>query len=223
MKKIIWITMVALLFMGVPAVAYAQDAPDKKAVPAKEEVKKAEPVVAPAPVEPAKKDEAKKDEAKKDEAKADIAKEPAKEPVKKDEAKEAAKPEEKKAKTGELTDEEAAKAPGLIVEAIKTGQWTLLSGLVICFLLWVVRKFGMLDWVKTKETIPSLAIIVASLGYVGAALSANLPVTEALLQGGTAGLAAIGGWEIVFKRLLKRFLPTPEPTPEPAEEEAKEE
>jgi hypothetical protein len=51
------------------------------------------------------------------------------------------------------------------------------------------------------------------VGSIAAQLTTGLPWGQALLQGFTAGVVAVGLWELIFKAVLNKKA-APEPAPE---------
>lgn len=184
MKRNLLVALVALLMLGVPAVTYAQDAPPAKVAPVTEEAKPA-PATEEAKPAPAKVAAPAKDEKK------------------------VAAP----AKAEPVTDENIGKQVGLLVEAVQAGKWSVAAGLLLSLLIWVVRKFGILDKLN-KQVIPWAVAGVGILGYIAMALVSGLDWVTALQQGFAVGLQAVGLWEMLLKRFLKPQDPvTPEPAP----------
>lgn len=91
----------------------------------------------------------------------------------------------------------------LLVDAIQSKNWALVLGILLSLLVAVANRFGLKDKVGGKA-IPWVTSGVAVAGAIGAALMAGIPVLEALSQGLVAGVAAIGGWEMVLKHILAR-------------------
>jgi len=180
MRRIAFI-LCCSVFLAAPALA----APD--AGPTAKDVKEM-PAASPAP--------------------ADAGPTPAKaEPAKKATAEEA-KPVPPRAQPETMT--EAIKEVGALVEAARNGNWVLFTGILIMLLIYILDKL-----VKLKERIPAKAVpwVSAALGIVGsiaAQLTTGIPWGQALLQGFTAGLAAVGLWELIFKHLVKK---KPDPAP----------
>lgn len=173
----------------------------------------ASPVLA-GPAEEAKV-EAKAEEGKAEEAPKPEAKEEAKEA--KEEAKEAAETKEGTDTPKAIeTEEEAVEAAKDLYTAIRSGHWPLAVGLGIMLILFVVRKTGVLNKVP-KNAMPWVAAVIGIASYIALALTTDgANVWEALSSGFMSGAAAVGFWELVFKKFLggKR---------EEAKEEAKEE
>ena len=90
----------------------------------------------------------------------------------------------------------------LLVEAYKSGQWPLFSGLIIMLLIFVSNKAG-LESRLDKKIIPWISVTIGVLTSIGTSLVAGIPVGIAIAQGLTAGTAAIGLWELIFKHVLK--------------------
>jgi hypothetical protein len=91
----------------------------------------------------------------------------------------------------------------LLVDAIQSKNWALVFGLLLSLLVAVANKFGLKDKVGGKA-VPWVTSGVAVLGAVGAALLGGIPLMDAVSQGLVAGVAAIGGWEMVLKHVFAR-------------------
>lgn len=165
------------LFLVAPATSFAQEPPPKPTADAVEAPKDA-PAAVPAPdgdAEAALKEAAEKP--------AEAVEKPAAE------AKVPESPEE----VGEVTT--------ALVEAVKTGQWSIVAGLLILLLIWLGRKFKMLTRVPSKA-VPWVSAGLGVAAYVGIALANGLELMPALTQGFAAGSQAVGLWEMVFKHFL---------------------
>lgn len=90
----------------------------------------------------------------------------------------------------------------LLVEAYKSGQWPMFSGLAIMLLIFVSNKAGLENRVD-KKIVPWISVTLGVLTSIGSSLVAGIPVGIAIAQGLTAGTAAIGLWELIFKHVLK--------------------
>lgn len=104
---------------------------------------------------------------------------------------------------------EAVDDASLLIEAAKSGDWVLFTGLLIMLLIFLLDKV-----IKLKEMLPDAAVPwVASgfgiLGSVAVQLTTGIPWGQALLQGFTAGVTAVGLWELLFKALLKKKVEEP--------------
>ena len=165
----------ALLCVGYPSVSFAEEkAPE---APAAE---------APAAEKP--EAEAEKPEPAAAEPEAPAAEEKAAEP-----AADAEKVEEKA--------EATAESVHMLVEALQSRNWALAVGMLLSILVAFANRFGLKDAVGPKA-IPWVTSGVAVVGSIGAALVSGVPVLEAASQGLMAGVAAIGGWEMVLKHVL---------------------
>jgi hypothetical protein len=67
----------------------------------------------------------------------------------------------------------------------------------------LANKFGLKNKVGGKA-IPWVTSGLAVVGSLSAALVGGLPLMDALSQGLVAGMAAIGGWEMILKHLLAK-------------------
>ena len=116
------------------------------------------------------------------------------------EAKEEPKAEEKKAEVPEDYNE-AVETVSALVKAIQSKNWPVVAGLILMILVFVANKFGLKDKVGAKA-IPWVSLIIGVFATSGMALASGVAVTEALIQGLSAGLAAVGSWETLFKHIL---------------------
>ena len=112
-------------------------------------------------------------------------------------ADEAEKPEAPSADQIEATTESVS----LLVDALQSKNWALAIGILLSLLVSFANRFGLKDKVGGKA-LPWVTSAVAVLGAIGAALMAGVSIMEAASQGLVAGVAAIGGWEMVLKHLL---------------------
>jgi hypothetical protein len=99
---------------------------------------------------------------------------------------------------------EAMEDLGILIDAAKNGNWVLFSGLLILLLIFVLDKL-----VNLKERIPAKAVpwVAAGLGIlssIGVQLTAPIPWGQAVLQGLTSGIVAVGLWELIFQHVLKK-------------------
>ena len=120
------------------------------------------------------------------------------------EAPEAAPAEETAEETAEEipTDfNEAAEDAEELVHAIEGKQWPLAVGFILMLVVFTLNKVGLKDKVGAKA-VPWVALGLAVASTVGVALSSGVAVSTAVIQGVTAGLAAIGSWEGLFKHIL---------------------
>ena len=139
-------------------------------------------------------DEAISDEAISDEAPVeDAAPAPAEEPAEDD-------AEEPKAPSADQI-EATTESVSLLVDALQSKNWALAIGILLSLLVSFANRFGLKDKVGSKA-LPWVTSAVAVLGAIGAALMAGVSIMEAASQGLVAGVAAIGGWEMVLKHLL---------------------
>jgi hypothetical protein len=91
----------------------------------------------------------------------------------------------------------------LLSEALQSKNWALVFGILLSFLVAIANKFGLKDKVGGKA-IPWVTSGVAVAGAVGASLMTGVSMMDAVPQGLVAGVAAIGGWEMVLKHILAR-------------------
>lgn len=100
----------------------------------------------------------------------------------------------------ELSVDEVVETVGAIKSAIDSGAWGLVVGLVLSLLVAVLRKVNVLSQLP-DEAVPWVTMGLALAGTVGVSLVGGVAISEALLAGLTAGLAAIGGWEMLLKHV----------------------
>lgn len=97
-----------------------------------------------------------------------------------------------------------------IVAAAKAGQWVVMAGLIIMFVVWlfvfVLRQFFPTAFTssKGKKALPWVSIGLSLLFGVGVGLAAGLSWYNVIFVGFASGLAAIGGWEALFKHILPK-------------------
>ena len=115
-------------------------------------------------------------------------------------AKDEAKADEAPAPTPEQIDD-AVESVSLLVDALQSKNWALAIGILLSLLVAFANKFGLKDKVGSKA-LPWVTSGVAVIGAIGAALMAGVSIMEAASQGLVAGVAAIGGWEMILKHLL---------------------
>lgn len=149
---------------------------------------------------------------------------------------ESPKAEEKKAEPGEVAAQPPVKQPetvldavqdvGLLVEAAKNGNWVLFSGLLIMLLIFLLDKIVNLKARIPAKAVPWVAAVLGIVGSIAAQLTTGIPWGQALLQGFTAGVAAVGLWELIFKAVLAKKSSPPaaedKAEPEPEAEKADE-
>jgi len=97
--------------------------------------------------------------------------------------------------------DDAVESVSLLVDALQSKNWALAIGILLSLLVAFVNKFGLKDKVGSKA-LPWVTSGVAVVGAIGAALMAGVSIMEAASQGLVAGVAAIGGWEMILKHLL---------------------
>jgi len=115
------------------------------------------------------------------------------------------------------TDEEAMNAVKLLMDAAKSGHWTLVLALSIMLLIYLGNRTGLLKKLPKKAQ-PWVAAGIGMGGYMAAALMTEGTSIMGALSGGIiAGASAVGLWEMVFKHLLAKKT---EPAEAAAEEAA---
>jgi hypothetical protein len=96
---------------------------------------------------------------------------------------------------------EASEAVSLMVKAVQDKNWALAVGFLMMLLVFIANKFGLKNKVGSKA-LPWVVMGLSVASVSGAALSAGLAIPDAVVQGILAGVAAIGGWELLFKHIL---------------------
>lgn len=99
------------------------------------------------------------------------------------------------------SDKEAIEDAVELYKAVESKNWPLASGFLVMLLVYAFNRFGLKDKIGSKA-IPWVSLVLGVLSSVGVALASGSPLSAALAAGVTAGLAAIGSWETVFKNLL---------------------
>ena len=89
----------------------------------------------------------------------------------------------------------------VLVKAIQSKNWPVVAGIILMLLVFVANKFGLKNKVGAKA-IPWISLIIGVFATSGMALASGIAVTDALIQGMGAGLAAVGSWETLFKHIL---------------------
>ena len=122
------------------------------------------------------------------------------------EAKEEAKPEEAEEKLVATeaipeSDVEAIQDAVAIWKALNSQDWSLAAGLIVMLLVYVFNRFGLKEKVG-KKAIPYVSLAIGILSAVGIALASGGSLAVALEAGVLAGLAAVGSWEVLFKKIL---------------------
>ena len=100
----------------------------------------------------------------------------------------------------ELDVDEVVETVGLIKEAIDSGAWGLVVGLILSLLVAVSRRFNVLHFLPS-QAVPWATMGLSLAASVAALLVGGVAVGEAILAGITAGLAAVGGWEMLLKHI----------------------
>jgi hypothetical protein len=104
---------------------------------------------------------------------------------------------------------EVAENVTFMIRAAKNGQWALFAGFLILLLIWGANKAGLKEKVGAKA-LPWICVALGVLSSIGVMLVSGIAVDEAIVAGIMAGLTATGGWELLFKHLLKKTDPEPE-------------
>jgi len=100
------------------------------------------------------------------------------------------------------SDEEALIAAKDLYSALQQKHWALALGLGLSLLVFALRRAKLLDKVPNKA-LPWVTAGLGILSYVVAALmSEGASIPDALLGGASAGVTAVGLWEMVLKHFL---------------------
>jgi len=99
------------------------------------------------------------------------------------------------------TDSEAVEDAVALWKAIEGQDWPLAVGFFVMILVYVFNRFGLKDKIGAKA-IPYVSVALGVLTAVGVALASGGSIPAALEAGILAGLAAIGSWEAIFKKVL---------------------
>ena len=119
----------------------------------------------------------------------------------KDDKAEAEKAEEKVTEAIPENDIEAIQDAVAIWKALNSQDWPLAAGLIVMLLVYVFNRFGLKEKVG-KKAIPYVSLAIGILSAVGIALASGSSLAVALEAGVLAGLAAVGSWEVLFKKIL---------------------
>jgi hypothetical protein len=98
--------------------------------------------------------------------------------------------------------DDAADDISLLVKAVQDKNWSLALGFLLMLLVMLANKFGLKDKVGSKA-VPWVAMGLAVAATSGIGLANGLALMDAGMQGVLAGVAAIGGWELLFKHILQ--------------------
>jgi hypothetical protein len=115
----------------------------------------------------------------------------------------------------DLAEPETVEEVAVLVEQTQSmfqaGDYTAGAALLLMLVVFLIRKFL---WKSIPgKYIPYVTIATATAVEVSVALYAGEPVVSAVMGGLSMGLAAVGGWEAVGRKLLKS-------SPVPVAEEA---
>lgn len=99
--------------------------------------------------------------------------------------------------------DEAVEDVSALVNAVESKNWPVAAGVFFMLLTFLANKFGLKDKVGAAK-LPWAVMGLSIIGTLGIALAGGVAIPTALVQGLTAGLAAIGSWEAFFKLALKK-------------------
>ena len=117
------------------------------------------------------------------------------------EAVEAVEVEEVEEEAVPTTDQEAVEDAMALWKALNSQDWPLAIGFLVMILVYVANRFGLKEKIG-KKAIPSVSLAMGVLAAVGIALASGGSIPVALEAGVLAGLAAVGSWEVLFKKIL---------------------
>jgi hypothetical protein len=107
-------------------------------------------------------------------------------------------------------DEDPAAQVNAIIAAFKEGRWAAAIGLLVMFLVWVLRRF---IWkLIPKNVLPWLTLALGCVVTVSTELIIGLEWWKALIDGFITGACAMGLWSTIFKH----FMAPKEEKPDPA-------
>lgn len=102
------------------------------------------------------------------------------------------------------SEEDALGAMKNLYAALTNRNWTLATGLVLALLVWVARRFKLLDKIPAAA-VPWTAAGLSMAGYLVASFhTTGVGLRAALVEGVVAGATAVGLWEMVLKHLLPK-------------------
>ena len=97
---------------------------------------------------------------------------------------------------------EIAEQVSILVQLFKEGKWGMAIGLLLSLLLMIFRKF--FKKMVPEKALPWVAVGVGIIGCIATNLISGVVWWTAILQGITAGAAATGMWQLIFKRMDKK-------------------
>lgn len=95
----------------------------------------------------------------------------------------------------------------MMMQAFQGGQWTLFAGLLLSGLVAAARYLKALDLIKIPDAADGwIAMGLAMVASIGLGLQNGQDWLSIVTTALTVGAAAVGGWELLLKRLRDRFL-----------------
>ena len=105
------------------------------------------------------------------------------------------------------TDAAAGVVVGQMLNAAKSGHWTVFGGLLLLLLMWGFNRMGLAAKVGSKA-VPWITLGTGALLATAVGLIHGVALFDAVKLGVLEGLIAVGLWEAVFKHLkLKPPIP----------------
>jgi hypothetical protein len=111
------------------------------------------------------------------------------------------------------SDEDAVETATALLDAIQGKEWPLAIGLLLTLLVYGANKFARNHMVSAKA-VPFVAGGVGFAGATGVGLVTGEPLVDAVVAGGLAAVAAVGGWEAIAKLVDKKPEEAAKPEPE---------
>ena len=97
-------------------------------------------------------------------------------------------------------DEDPAGTVSEIIQAFQDGRWAVGAGLLVMFLVWILREY---IWKYIpKNIVPWLALSLAMVVTVAVGLVAGTVWWQALIDGLLTGSVAMAFWSMLFKHIL---------------------
>jgi len=99
---------------------------------------------------------------------------------------------------------EALQEVNFMIEAAKNGWWGIFAGILIMLLVFILDKLVGLKKRVGKKAVPWVAAVFGIVAAIGVALTTGVHWGQAILQGLTAGISAVGLWELIFQHIEKK-------------------
>ena len=102
------------------------------------------------------------------------------------------------------SDGDAFTAVGLLVDAVKSKNWSLFAGLFVMLALYLMGRLTNLREAVGAKAWPWVGASLAIATTIASSLVVGMPWNEALIQGFIGGAAATGLWEMLGKHILPK-------------------